>query len=254
MRATVGPLPPAVYWRRRAVVLGALLLGIIVWFVACSHEDDKTPNTKNASSSLPTPAPAKTSATASPAPSGLLDSAPPGGQSYPDPDAVQSQGTLPGGDGSGLLPTTGSINGTGSNTNVNEPADGSCADAEMLVTPVPAATTIKRGVPLAITLKIKNVGTRTCTRDVGADPQELYLDQGAQKVWSSDKCSTAKGSDVQSFAPGAEREWNITWNGRQSSACSGSVAAGPAPEAGQYQLRGRLDQILSKPVTLTITA
>ncbi|MBB4737784.1 hypothetical protein BJY16_001243 [Actinoplanes octamycinicus] len=253
MRTTVGSLPPAVYWRRRAVVLGALLLGIIVWFVACSHGDDTKPDTKNASSSLPTPAPASPSAAASPTPSGLLDSAPPGGPAYPDPDAAQSQQALPGDDG-GLLPTTASSNGTGSNTNVNVPADGSCADTEMLVTPVPATTSAKRGAPLAITLKIKNIGTRTCTRDVGADPQELYLDQGAQKVWSSDKCSTAKGSDVQSFAPGAERQWNITWNGRQSSACSGSVASGPALEPGQYQLRGRLDQILSKPVTVTITA
>ncbi|WIM96214.1 adhesin [Actinoplanes oblitus] len=254
MRTTVGPLSPAVYWRRRAVVLGALLLGIIVWFVACSHEDDTSPNTKNASSSLPTPAPAKPSVSASPTPSGLLDSAPPGGQSYPDPDAAQSQQTLPGDDG-GLLPTTaGGANGTGSNTNVNEPADGSCTDAEMLVTPVPATATIKRGAPLSITLKIKNVGTRTCTRDVGADPQELYLDQGAQTVWSSDKCSPARGSDVQSFPPGVEREWHITWNGRQSTTCSLSSAAGPAPEAGQYQLRSRLDQIRSKPVTVTITA
>src|SRR5215218_4491135 len=41
MRSTVGPLPSAVYWRRRAVVLGALLLGVIVLFVSCSGGDDK---------------------------------------------------------------------------------------------------------------------------------------------------------------------------------------------------------------------
>jgi hypothetical protein len=248
MRTTVGPLPPAVYWRRRVVVLGALLLGIIVWFVACSPEDDKKPDTKNASSQFPTPAPEK-SASASPTPAGVLDSAPPGNQSYPDPDAVQTQQSAPAGD-SGLLPT----NGTGNNANVTVPANGACADSEMLVTPVPVATTLKRGVPLAITLKIKNVGTRTCTRDVGADPQELYLDQGAQKAWSSDTCSTAKGSDVQSFAPGAVREYHITWNGRTSTPCSGNLAAGPAPAAGQYELRGRLDTIISNPVVVTITA
>ena len=39
MRATVGPLPSAVYWRRRAVVLGAVLLSIIVLFVSCSGND-----------------------------------------------------------------------------------------------------------------------------------------------------------------------------------------------------------------------
>ena len=40
MRLTVGPLPPAVYWRRRAVVLGALLLVVIVLFVSCCGDDD----------------------------------------------------------------------------------------------------------------------------------------------------------------------------------------------------------------------
>lgn len=256
MRATVGPLPSAVYWRRRAVVLGALLLGIIALFMACSHEDDKSPNTKNASSSqYPTPAPASGSA-AAPSTSasgdddGLLASAPPGGQAYPDP--VQSQGT---GDGdSGLLPTGNpAVTTNGTNTNVNGQQGSACSDAEMTVTPVPATTSIKRGGSLAITLQIKNIGSRTCTRDVGADPQELYVEQGAQKFWSSDKCSTVKGNDVQTFKPGDQRIYNITWNGRQSTACSGSAASGPAPSAGQYELRGRLDTIISNPVVLTIS-
>ncbi|WP_436525757.1 adhesin [Actinoplanes sp. HUAS TT8] len=256
MRATVGPLPSAVYWRRRAVVLGALLLGIIALFVACTH-DDKSPNTKNAASSgLPTPAPASASAkpsgSATPADDDLLASAPPGGgQANPDP--VQSAD--PDGD-SGLLPpvnsgTSGTNNGTNTNTNVQQ--GNSCSDAEISVTPVPASTSIKRGASLAITLQIKNIGSRTCTRDVGADPQELYLEQGAQKYWSSDKCSTVKGNDVQTFKPGDQRVYNITWNGRQSTACSGSAASGPAPSAGQYELRGRLDAILSNPVVLTIS-
>lgn len=249
MRATVGPLPSAVYWRRRAVVLGALLLGIIALFMACSHEDKK-PNTKNASSSqFPTPAPAsgKPSTSASPSDAGLLASAPPGGQAYPDP--VQSQD--PDGD-SGLLPTNAQTT-NGTNTNVNGQQGSGCSDAEITVTPVPAATSVKRGGSLAITLRIKNIGSRTCTRDVGADPQELYVEQGAQKFWSSDKCSATKGSDVQTFKPGDQREYNITWNGRQSTACSGSAASGPAPSAGQYELRGRLDTIVSNPVVLTIS-
>ncbi|MFC3992233.1 adhesin [Actinoplanes siamensis] len=252
MRTTVGSLPPAVYWRRRAVVLGALLLGIIALFVACSHEDDSKPSTKSASTQYPTPAPGSTSAAA---PSGsaapdddLLDAAPPGGQVYPDP--VQSQ--QPDGD-SGLLPNNNPATANGTNTNVGGQGGNACADNEISVTPVPSATTVKRGGALAITLRIKNIGSRTCTRDVGADPQELYLDQGAQKYWSSDKCSTTKGSDVQTFKPGDQREYNITWNGRQSTACSGGAASGPALQAGKYELRGRLDTILSNPVTVTIS-
>ena len=58
MRTTVGPLPPAVYWRRRAVVLGAVLLVALLWFVSCGGEDDDGNRGTGASSQAPTPAPA----------------------------------------------------------------------------------------------------------------------------------------------------------------------------------------------------
>ena len=37
MRLTVGPLPAAVYWRRRAVVVGAILLFLIVMMYSCAN-------------------------------------------------------------------------------------------------------------------------------------------------------------------------------------------------------------------------
>ncbi|MFC7534967.1 adhesin [Actinoplanes sp. GCM10030250] len=252
MRATVGPLPSAVYWRRRAVVLGAVLLGVIVLFMSCSNEDDKDPNAKDASSQYPTPAPASDEKSASPDPS-ILDSAPPVGPALPDPAELLTQQP---GDDEDALPTTppASAPTTGTNGNAAVPTDGSCADTEVSVTPIPADTTIKRGTPVDIRLKIKNISTRTCNRDVGADAQELYLEQGAQKFWSSDPCSTANGSEVKSFAPGAEREYRITWNGRQSTQCANGQASGPVLQAGQYELRGRLSQIISKPVVLSVVA
>jgi hypothetical protein len=253
MRTTVGPLPSSVYWRRRAVVLGAALLGIIVLFVSCSGGGDKG-NPKNRaasdSSSLPTPAPAGSS-TPDDQPS-FLNSVPGNGPSLPDPGSLESQqpgaGTATGGSAT-TQPTTGT--GTGTNTNVTAPADGSCADLEMAVVPVPSSTTVQRGSPVDITIKIKNVGSRTCSRDVGAVPQELYLDQGARKYWSSDDCSPAGGHDVRQFAPGVERDYKITWNGRESSTCTNGAASGPNPPDGQFQLRARLGTLVSNPVTLT---
>ncbi|MEV6297773.1 adhesin [Actinoplanes sp. NPDC051861] len=246
MRATVGPLPSAVYWRRRAVVLGAVLLGVIVLFVSCSNEDEKKPNATN-TTQYPTPAPASDQKSSSPEPT-FLDSAPPVGPALPDPADLQTQNP----DDEDPLPTTGAS--TGTNGNVAAPVDGSCADTEIAVTPVPESTSARRGTPVDIRLKIKNVGSRTCTRDVGADAQELYLEQGAQKFWSSDPCSTAKGNDIKSFAPGAEREYRITWNGRQSTQCANGQPSGPIPPAGAYELRGRLSQIISMPVALSLVA
>jgi hypothetical protein len=253
MRTTVGSLPPAVYWRRRAVVLGAVLLGIIVLFVSCSGNDDKTDQRgKGASSSqLPTPAPAKTTASGEPSPS-FLDGVPGGnGPSLPALGDLESTG--PGDDGDGGAPAT-TAAGNGQNTNVTAPADGSCADTEMAVAPSVASTTVKRGAPVEITLTVKNIGTRTCGRDVGAGPQELYLDSGANKYWSSDTCNTDKSSDVRQFAPGATRSYKVTWNGRESSTCSGNAASGPAPPPGQFDLRARLGTMRSQAVVLTITS
>jgi hypothetical protein len=244
MRTTVGPLPSAVYWRRRAVVLGALLLGVIVLFVSCSGGDNKdsTPGQGASASKLPTPAPASSTPDEEPS----FTDAQGGGPSLPEPGDLTSPAT--GGTGTG----TGS--GQDGNVNVTAPTSGSCTDAEVSVTPVPAATTVKRGTPLEIHLKIKNIGTRTCSRDVGALAQELYIDQGAQKVWSSDTCSNANQSDVKTMSPGAEREYVVTWNGHMTTKCQSNLAAGPAPDAGVYEVRARLGTKISDPVALTIVA
>jgi hypothetical protein len=255
MRTTVGPLPSAVYWRRRAVVLGALLLGVIVLFVSCSGGDDK--NTKRgtgAASRTSMPAPAKSTPDATPS---FSDANPNAGPSLPAPGDLQSGQPSLGGtaDGSGTGSSSGpGQNPDGTNANANAPSGDTCADAEMSVTPVPAATSVKRGSPLTIRLRIKNIGSRTCKRDVGADPQELYIDQGARKYWSSDTCSNLHGSDVETFQPGAVREFTVTWNGRQTSKCSGGLAAGPTPIAGNYEVRGRLGVKISDPAILTIVA
>jgi hypothetical protein len=251
MRSTVGPLPPAVYWRRRAVVLGAVLLGIIVLFVSCSGNDKNDQRGKGAptSTSLPTPAPAKTSASASPEPS-FLDGVPGNQQSLPALGDLESHdATEDGGN-----PTTAPTTANGQNTNVTAAADGSCADSEFLVAASVPTTTVKRGAALDITLTVKNTGNRTCSRDVGAGAQELYLEVGAQKYWSSDTCSKDTRSDVRQFAPGNSRTYKVTWNGRQSSSCTGTTPSGPNPPPGQFQLRARLGTLVSQPVLLTIVA
>jgi hypothetical protein len=244
MRTTVGPLPSAVYWRRRAVVLGAVLLGIIVLFVSCSGDgDDGKTGTGAKSSQFPTPAPASPSESPDPETS-FLDGVPGGNApSLPAPGDIESpQGTDDGDDDGG----------SGQNTNVTVPSDGSCADSEMSVVPRAASTTIKRGASVELTLTIENIGQRTCTRDVGAGAQELYIDRGATVYWSSDTCNADKGQDVRQFAPGDQKVYKVTWNGRQSSTCAGTSANGPNPPPGQFDLRARLGSLISNPAALTI--
>jgi hypothetical protein len=234
------------------VVLGALLLAVILSFVACSGTNDKNTNRgQNTSSQSPIPAPSNSTPEDEPS---FSDAQPGGGPSLPAPGDLQP--TLGGGtaDGTGASGAPNGQNQAGTNANVTAPAGAACADNEMSVIPAPASTTVRRGTPVAIRLTIKNISARTCSRDVGADPQEIYIDQGARKYWSSDTCSTARSTDVRQFAPGAERQYSVTWNGRQSSKCLGGQAAGPAPPPGQFEIRGRLGTKVSDPVTLTIVA
>ncbi|HEX2773428.1 MAG TPA: hypothetical protein VHN18_13500, partial [Micromonosporaceae bacterium] len=127
-----------------------------------------------------------------------------------------------------------------------------CTDDEISVAATPAQDTAPPGGSVEITLQIKNVSKRTCTRDLGSLQQELYLKLGAQKVWSSDTCSTGRDSDVKSLEPNIVHQYQLTWNGRDSTKCAGGVASGPYPAPGSYLVFGRVGSKLSEPAPLSI--
>lgn len=226
MRLTVGPLPPAVYWRRRAVVLGGVLLVVVLLVYACNGPDGSNASTKNANATMPPPSDVASAAT------GPDDTAATDTSSGTSADEPQSP--------------------TATATDPTDPPDSSfCTDDELQVTPVPAASKLRRGATTQITIKIKNKSKRTCKRDVGADQQELYIVEAgtAHKIWSSDDCGGRRGSNVASFTPGFERSYVATWNGRESTNCKDR----PLAEIGEYQLYGRLGTKRSAPVTITIS-
>ncbi|WP_446211693.1 hypothetical protein [Micromonospora sp. IBSANI012] len=241
MRLTVGPLPSAVYWRRRAVVLGAGLLFLIVLLYSCNQSGDtattprarSTPTSQGVDPAPTGPAPASGSA----APTATSDAPDSGGGPAGDPGTTTTPPAAP-----PVVPAGPAV-----------VDDGTCTDAELRVTSQALPSEVRRGALVDLTLRVKNTAQRTCSRDVGADLQELYIKRGAEKVWSSDTCGTGKGSDVQSFTPGFERSYQLTWNGKDVSRCAGGVAAGPTPPAGTYQVFARVGTKLSEPVKLVIT-
>jgi len=221
MRLTVGPLPSAVYWRRRAVVLGAVLLLALAVSYTCSGPKSQATSPQSSASPSVKPSP-KASAVVQPAeltsPSPAA-SVPPVVETSADPRA--------------------------------------CTDAELRITAKPVATSVSRGDDVLIYLLIKNISSRTCTRDIGPDLQELRVVEGADKIWSSDDCGTARGSNVRSFIPNFEVSFNVDWNGKMSTTCTGTGAsrapAGPVPDAGRYQVLGRVGTAQSKPASITIS-
>lgn len=229
MRLTVGPLPSAVYWRRRAIVLGALFVVLLVLFTTCRGGDGSGAS--------------KTNATSTP----TVDA----GEATSTPDVEQSP-TLP----PTLAPTTQATAAPpAGNTGAPAapPAGSTCTDNEIKVTPVPSLTTAPAGQTIAIKLRIKNQSDRQCSRDVGPDEQEIYIKKGAETIWSSDRCSTYRGSEVKPFPTNHEMEFQVTWNGRLSTGCKDGMATGSAPTPGEYEVFGRLGTDRSPPVKLTLT-
>lgn len=231
-------------------MLGALLLVVIVLLWSCTRGGSDDPGRKPGAAGSSTPSsreiPADPSGAASPNPGG-----PPavGGNPVGDPAAQPTPTNVPVAGAPGGSPVPAAPTGTAA----AGAQDGACTDAEMLVVPTPTPTSAPRGQNVQLRLAIKNQSARTCSRDVGAALQEIYIKQGARTIWSSDACGTARDSSVQPFGPGAVREFWITWNGRESGRCEGGAAAGPVPVAGDYELMGRLGSRLSNPVKLTLT-
>ncbi|MBX7264866.1 hypothetical protein KIF24_01535 [Micromonospora sp. Llam7] len=237
MRLTVGPLSPAVYWRRRAVVLGAVLLFLVVLLYSFNGPDGGNDATGDGEAD-------PVVATGTPDPTGSVltpqTGSPPSGDAGADPstpaDDPDTEPSL-----SNDPPTV-------------DPAtdEGTCVDSELAVTALALPAQVAPGASVDLHLKVRNRSDRTCSRDVGATVQELYIKSGAEVVWSSDTCGTASGSDVQSFTPGFERSYQVGWNGRGSSRCANGLANGPTVPAGTYEVFARVGTRLSQPAKLTL--
>jgi hypothetical protein len=107
---------------------------------------------------------------------------------------------------------------------------------------------LQLGGTFVLKLKIQNVSTRACSRDVGSDPEELRITHGSTKIWSSDDCDGATGAkkhDVRTFQPNIMIQAQLTWNSYLNTATSCTKGKTAAP-VGTYQLYGRLDTAESK--------
>jgi hypothetical protein len=227
MNLTVGPLPPAVYWRRRVIVLVAVLALVLLVVAMCNGSGPSTASVRTSGSASPTPA-SPTPATTPSGPNPIVGA--PGG-----PTAASSATA-------GVSPTPAAS---------VAPTSDLCTDAEIQLTP--SVQKITGGTyPYQLNLRIRNVSSRTCKRDVGAGPQEMHIVNSAgQTVWSSDNCQSGSGSDVRSFGPNIEASFSLGWDGAGNTAGCTSTAK---LLDGNYQIVAKLDTKVSAPVSFTIGA
>jgi hypothetical protein len=229
MKMTVGPLPPAVYWRRRAAV-GAVLIAILLGIATCQAGGDSTTSTASRSTPTPTPSPTGSTPSAGTTPS----AAPAPSRTAPTRAAAPAPAPAP--------------------APQNAPATGgtpACADADLQLLASLERKNVAYGSMPKLHLTVRNTGSEACRRDVGANAQELLVMDGTRRLWSSDDCQPLRGTSVRTLQPGEKRVYTVTWSGKDST--PGCKAARTRVSPGTYHLMARLDSLASERVSFRIS-
>jgi hypothetical protein len=207
----VGPQSPGVYWLRRALVLLVLLL-VVLGVVGLLGGRGGDP--------------APTAAPVAPSPSPSPSSSSPAASSSADPTSSASP----------------------DKTKTKTPA---CKDSAVAVTASTDAASYQVGSTPRLRMQITNKSSSACKRDIGADANELIINLGETKFWSSDDCSPGGKSDVVTLEADQSYSVSLTWLGRASA--PDCPADQPAAKAGSYNLVGRNGDVLSKPEPFSLT-
>lgn len=225
----VGPLPTAVYWRRRALVL-TLLLAVLggcsgLGLVLIGRHHPVTAVATVAATSARTAA-----ATPRPTPA-------------PTPALEQVAPAL-----AGVLrpPSTAPV------TTTAAPAPGGpCSDA-MLRLEVRAPTSASAAARPTFDLVLTNVSGVPCVRAVDARLQEMVMfDTAGNRVWGSSDCAPETSADSRTLAPGQQVSFAVLWSGLTSEPTCTAPRVAPPP--GSYVLRGRLDTLTGPDTPITLT-
>jgi hypothetical protein len=228
----VGPLPTAVYWRRRLLALGGLL-GVLCgggWLgVAAVTGDQQQADTvvAGATGQAPAPTPA-------------LE------QVLPSLAAVQ-------------IPTAAPTTSTSAAPVPSEPAPppgpvsgGPCSDDMIAIDVRPNPPSAPAGSKPTFDLVVTNVSPVACVRALDKVLQEIVLlDANGNRVWGSNDCYPEASSDTRTLQPGEAAVFPVLWSGLSSA--PGCTAARSTPGPGAYVLRARLDTKTGADAAFTLT-
>jgi hypothetical protein len=222
----VGPLPAAVYWRRRLLVLVLLVavLGGGGWLgVALLGGSDGDA------------AAAEATATATAAQPPALDRVVPSLASVqvPTPPPTEAPEAAP----------------AAPSTPVQE-AGAPCGD-DVVALEVRTPGPVPAGSQPVLELVVTNTSAVPCTRALDKELQEIVLLDGAGgRVWGSNDCFPEQTDDTRTLAPGEQVVFPLTWGGLTSEPTCTAERVPVAP--GQYVLRARLDTETSPDAPLQI--
>jgi hypothetical protein len=214
----LGPLPPSVYWRRRAVLLGVPLVLILAFAFSCGGSNPKQGTRTSATQPVSPPSTGPGVIQPSVMPTGT-----PGPGSY-YPPVGPSDGDTGGG------PTTGSGSGVGGDTGGDNGSSGGsssttgagCSLSLTLTldrTPADGVATYPSGQDPDFVIAAKNSGTGNCLLDVSGKGIVITVTDPAVNnapVWTSSTCAGA--ADSRALGPGDAYQTTIVWQRSRSEA------------------------------------
>ncbi|WP_433758392.1 hypothetical protein [Nocardia sp. CA-135398] len=211
-----GPLPPEIYWRRRALAVAVLVvaLALVIWLVLTVTRGGDSPGTTKAaatSSVLPTNKPA-------------------GASSSPPP--TTGEGAKPSGT-------------TAAAASGSQVAAGTCPDQSLAVKVTVEQPTYKTGENPVFGIVITNISSTACSRDVGSGLQQVSVTtlDGQRRLWSSTDCYPDGAPDVRTLNRGEQAAFMVTWSGSTSQPnCAGDRVQVPP---GAYAVVAQLGSLRS---------
>jgi hypothetical protein len=199
----VGTHSPAVYWRRRLVLLASFaLLVLLITLTARAVFADN-----GGTGPARTATPAGASSTPGPSATATTDAA--------TPDAATT-GTATTSAATPAAAKTASTSGTAAPPRA-------CTATQLRVKAVVGQPRYAVGDEPVLVLQVTNSGPLPCVQDVADSQIELRVYNGASRVWGSHDCMITPGTDQRTLAVGQPAGFSITWTGLTSQpGCTGT--------------------------------
>ena len=220
-----GPLPPEIYWRRRALAIGVavVVIALLVWIVTSIGGGDESPESNTAASS------GEMTTSSSGATSSAVDTGEPGQPGGNSTDTTNSEQTS-----AAPLPP------------------GQCPDQSLAIKVVVERPNYALGEEPKFSIVITNISTTACERDLAPGMQQalVYTLDGQTRLWSSADCYPGTEPQVKRLEPGRQEVYDVTWSGTTSAPeCAGERL--PVP-VGAYTAVGQLGNLRSAPEPFNI--
>ncbi|UED85636.1 hypothetical protein [Streptomyces profundus] len=248
LRTPVGPLPSAIYWRRRGVVLllVAVVALLVFWAIrstggdsgnTAGQDDGKGP----AESITPGPTPSESLIDERPGGRDEDEDADGGGDSDGEPDGDGEPGDEGDGEGNGADGDSGGTEGDGDGDAGGDPSGLPACEAGAVTLSLRSdANAYDPGQRPELRLTAQNGGDGACRLDLGHEALTLTLaDDQDDQVFSSAECPDTAGSLPTAVPAGGTADHTVIWDLRHSVAdCD--AGQGQAAEPGTYLAEAEL--------------